>query len=355
MDAITIDDFILRAKRPGSDAGLPPILLVHGLWAGAWSLEPLAGELAARGFPAYALALSGREGGRPADDVGRLTLEDFAEDTADALAWMAREHGQTPALLGHSMGGLVAQMVAARVPLAALVLVASAPPRGIPLVNPRLLVRQLRLLPRILRGQAITPDPADLVDVALNRVPGDRHAELLPRFVADSGRVARDITFGRIAVNENLVQCPVLCVTGEDDRLIPPKVTRRIAARYHAPVWTYPGRGHFIVCEPGNDTLANDLAGWLRHVALMAEQPARVEDLWTTLQASIGEVVDLSFFDGRIVRAEMVNVDLAVRRNVVYRLLEVRQPGSSPTPMPAEGDVARAALHELSAVTPVTA
>lgn len=352
--SIPIDDFTILAELPEADTGLPPILLVHGLFAGPWCFDILLAGFAARGFPTYAVPLSGRAGGRPAD-IGKLSIADFADDARDALVWIARRHGQPPALLGHSMGGLIAQLVASRNDVAALILLAPAPPRGIPLVNPRLFVKQFRRLPKILLGKALSASVEEMDDITLNCVPVEQRAALHPKFVPDSGRAARDITFGAVAVDEDQVRCPVLCVTGADDRLIPPAVTRRIAARYHAPTWTYEGHGHFLVMEPGAETMVDDLSLWLRHVALMREHPARLEDLWLSLQGSIGEVVDLTFFDGGVVRAEMVNVDLAVRRTVVYRLLEVKRRGTTPAATPEAGDIARAALHELSAVTPAVA
>lgn len=351
---IAVDDFTMQAELPESDSGLPPILLVHGLFVGPWEFERVLPALAARGFAAYAVALSGREGGRPVEDVGSLPLTDFADDARDALAWIARKHRQTPILLGHSMGGLIAQMVAASSEVAALVLISPAPPRGIPLINLRLLFKQLRNMPRILAGKTIEGSPEEMAEITLNRVPAGERPALYPRFIPDSGRAAREISFGAVAVDEDRVRAPVLAITGDDDRLIPPGVTRRIAARYHAPVWEYKDQGHFLVFEPGIEKIVEDLSLWLRHVALQREHASQVEELWTSLQASIGDVVDLTFFDGRVARVEMVNVDLAQRRNVVYRMIELKRPGRSPSAVPAAGDVTRAALHELAAVTPAT-
>lgn len=352
-ETIAIDDFTVVAEQPATESGLPPVLLVHGLFVGPWAFERVIPALAAHGFPVYAVALSGRDGGRPVADIGSVPLSDFADDVRDALAWIGRRHGIAPALVGHSMGGLVAQVAAQDADLSALVLVAPAPPRGIPLINMRLLFKQLRNLPRILAGKSIEGSPAEMEEISLNRVPAAERPLLYPRFLPDSGRVAREISFGMVAVDENRVRAPVLAITGDDDRLIPPAVTRRVAARYHAPVWEYANHGHFLVFEPEIEKLVDDLARWLRHVALMREHPERVEDLWSSLQACIGEVVDLTFFDGQVVRAEMVNVDLAVRRNVVYRMIELKRAGSSPSPVPSQGDIARAALHELAAVTQV--
>ncbi len=351
---IPVDDFTLTAELPETETGLPPVLLVHGICVSTWCFEHFLKGFAAHGFPTYAVPLSGREGGRPGD-LGKLTIGDFADDVRDALVWIAHEHGQRPILLGHSMGGLIAQKVAAENEVAALVLISPAPPRGIPLINPRLWISQLRALPQILRGKAIVADMREMDSVALNHIPVDQRVALHPQFVPDSSRAARELSLGAIVVDENRIRCPVLCVTGADDRLVPPAVTGRVAARYHAAVWTYADHGHFIVMEPGVEKVIADLAQWLEHVVRMRDEPTRMEDLWTSLQQYIGEVVDFTFFDGKVVRAEMVSVDRSVRRAAVYRLISVKQPGTSPARTPAEGESARASLHELAAVIPAVA
>jgi pimeloyl-ACP methyl ester carboxylesterase len=349
---ITVDDFTITAELPEDRDELPPVLFVHGLFASAWCFETMLRRFADRGFPAYAVTLSGRPGGRPVDQVGQLTVADFSGDVRDAFAWVAANHSRKPALIGHSMGGLLAQMTAARLETSALVLMSSAPPRGIALWNPRLAIRQVKYLPQLIRREAVLGTLNEHAAVSLNRLPADQRAAAYEKLVPDSGRAALEISLGMIPVDENAIRCPVICITGTDDRFVPPGVTRRVAARYHAPVWEYEGHGHFLPIEPGHEKITDDVATWLRHVALMQEHPARSEDLWKSFQEYVGDVADISYFDGRTVRAEIVNVDLAVRRNVVFRVIEQLRPGSVPAAPLEEGDMVRASLNELSAVVP---
>ena len=53
-------------------------------------------------------------------------MEDYASDLQDEIAGL-----ESPILLGHSMGGLLAQMVATRRKVAALILLAPSPPWGV--------------------------------------------------------------------------------------------------------------------------------------------------------------------------------------------------------------------------------
>jgi pimeloyl-ACP methyl ester carboxylesterase len=81
--------------------------------------------LAARGYDVYAIDLRGY-GATPRDSSGWLTPDRAAADVAAALEWMKRRapDAERPALVGWSLGSLVAQLVAERHPelLSALVL-----------------------------------------------------------------------------------------------------------------------------------------------------------------------------------------------------------------------------------------
>lgn len=108
------------------------ILLVHGR---TWSALPnfdlqVAGKqrsvmtaLNAAGYAAYAIDLRGY-GATPRDATGWLTPDRASADVAAALTWIAARERQTPALLGYSMGSLVAQLTAQQQPklMSALIL-----------------------------------------------------------------------------------------------------------------------------------------------------------------------------------------------------------------------------------------
>jgi pimeloyl-ACP methyl ester carboxylesterase len=100
------------------------ILLLHGR---TWSALPnfdlqVAGgsrsvmeALNKAGYAAYALDQRGY-GATPRDASGWLTPDRASADVAAVLIWMARRERQIPALLGYSMGSLVAQLTAQRRP-----------------------------------------------------------------------------------------------------------------------------------------------------------------------------------------------------------------------------------------------
>ncbi len=241
-----------------ADVRHAPVLLVHGLAGGAWYWARWQGLFAERGWPAWALDLRGRAGSRDAADAGRVRLRDYVDDVRDAA-----EHLDGPAIVGHSLGGLLAQAAAAAGLARALVLVCSMPPRGIGFATPTLVRRQLRHLGAMLRGRPLVATPEDIAHMNLHRVPMAERAAILERFVADSGVVARELSLGGLAIDAARVRCPVLVQATAEDRFFPPAVERRIAAKYGAELRTYDGHAHFVVMEPGWEELADDAERWL--------------------------------------------------------------------------------------------
>ncbi len=224
--------------------------------AGAWVYEGLVPFLAARGRTASAISFRGHPPHAPLTEIGRVSLSDYCDDAAVAARSLDR-----PILLGHSMGGLVALMLASRGLARAAVLVSPAPPRGVSVLSPRVLLRMTRHLPALLLSRPLAPTPGDLDAMVLNRVPPDRRAAIASRFVPDSGRAAREMAFGAHRVPAESVRVPLLFVASSDDRFIPPGVVQRVAARYSAPLHLAEGHGHFLFGEPG----------WEPHAAAIAD------------------------------------------------------------------------------------
>jgi pimeloyl-ACP methyl ester carboxylesterase len=256
-------DLVVDAAVP-PNAGRPPVLMVHGIMGGAWYFARWMTLLASRGYPAYALNLRGHHGSRPVADFGRVSVMDYVHDAADAARAIRDRHPEVaPILLGHSMGALVMQKLAERIETPALVLASAVPPRGILLWSWPLLRREIKHVPEMLTSRAITPSPDDTYAVFFNRLSVEEARSFEPRWVPASGRVGRDISLGRIAVDAARIRCPVLVVAGADDVAIPPRIQRRVARKYDADFRVFPGNAHFLVWEPGWDRVASAIADWL--------------------------------------------------------------------------------------------
>lgn len=265
-ETIRIDDLTVRFARPAV-ASREPVLFVHGYFANATVFDEWLPFFANRGFPAYAVNLRGREGSRLTADLGRASIADFVEDATT----VARRVGAS-AIVGHSMGGLVAQQLAAQGDARATVLLTPAPPRGISVLSPRVVIKQLKYLPAILRSRLVAPNADDLRDIVLNRVPAAQQDGVLRRLSPDSGRAARDMSIIGVPVDARRIRCPMLVVVADEDRFIPRAIGARVAKRYHAPLRTMAGHAHMLVVEPGWEAIAAAVAEWVESV--LAPAPA---------------------------------------------------------------------------------
>ena len=263
---IRVGELALHVEQPATTTTGAPILILHGIFAAAWVFEHAQRWLAARGYASYALDLRGRGESAPVVDVGRVPVGAYVEDALAAARAVAGRHaGLTPILIGHSMGGLLAQKVAEAGLARALVLLCSAPPHGSPVLGRTLLSKMImpRYLLPLLRSRPLMPTRADADAMILNGVLPDERAAIFAKLSPDSGRAARELAFGAIRVDAGRIRCPVLSVVGLDDRFVPPRAGRAIAKRYGATLVERPGRAHFPLGEPGRDELLETIERWL--------------------------------------------------------------------------------------------
>jgi pimeloyl-ACP methyl ester carboxylesterase len=240
------------------DPTRPPVLCLHGLFAGSWVFERLLPLLAGRGYPAAALSFRGHPPSPAVPELGHVTIGDYLDDATEAAGALGR-----PIVIGHSLGGLVAQLLAARGLVRAAVLIDAAPPRGIAVLSKPLVRRMPRYLPALLASRPFLPRAKDLDALVLNCVPVAERAAARERLVADSGRAARQAALGKYAVPKRSVRVPVLVVSGEDDLFIPLDVARKIARRYDAPLLVARGHGHFLLAEPGWEEQVRVVLDWM--------------------------------------------------------------------------------------------
>jgi non-heme chloroperoxidase len=257
LETIHVTDLAVTTAIPEAPTR-PPILFIHGILGGPWYFENYQRFFAARGYPSYAVSLRGRPGSRTARDLGRISLEEFVTDALDVARTLGR-----PIVVGHSMGGLVAQRLAEEGVTDIAVLLSSASPRGIPLATPRLVVKQVRHLRTLLRSRPLIAGDAEADDLIFSHIPAADRPALRARLVPDSGRAARELSLGTVRVDERRVGCAMLVGGGLEDRFVAPRVARALATKYGAPCWQYPRHGHFLPMEPGWDVIAGDVESWI--------------------------------------------------------------------------------------------
>jgi pimeloyl-ACP methyl ester carboxylesterase len=251
---VTIGNLSALVRRPAAETG-PPLLFVHGYFGRAIAFEPMMEWFVSRGHYCCAPDLRGHGDSMPDCALGEVSVHDYAND----IASVARELNN-PIIVGHSMGGLIAQLVATRDCARAIVLLAPAPPRGIPVLSAKLAIAQIRYMPAILASGVVKPGRSDLRRLVVNRVPEKQREVILDMLVPDSGRAGREMSIVGVPVDKDRIRVPVLVISGDQDLFIPLSRSKRVATRYGAELRVAPGRGHMLILEPGFE----EICGWIR-------------------------------------------------------------------------------------------
>ncbi len=250
-EAVVVADAALAHLRwRPADAGGPAGLVVDGGGGGRHGWGPIGQALAQAGHDALAVDLPGyglSPAIRPYDLAG----------LAAAVQRQIDELGQGPAVLvGHSMGGMVAQEVAARAPscVAALVLAGTSPAFGKPDGDWQRGFVASRCAP-LDAGIGMAGLAAQLVPTMVaSGLAGDRLAAAVALMSAVPEATYRDAVAALVAFDRRAdlarLAVPTLVATGEHDRTAPPLVAQRMAERIAgARLAIVPGAGHLLPIE----------------------------------------------------------------------------------------------------------
>jgi pimeloyl-ACP methyl ester carboxylesterase len=261
-----------RAKtgsKDGDQAMAKDIVMIHGANEGAWCFDKFRAVFEALGWTCHAPDLIGH-GTRAADAAKTLVGVGMADYRAELEAFL-KTVPPRPVLLGHSMGGVLAQQLAAQGLTRALILVAPAPRAGIlpPTEGEKKLDRDLIGLGAFWKT-VINPDFDLARSYTLNRVPETEQRAVFDKFGPESGRAFFELFFwmfdltGATSVDTAAVICPVLCLVGGDDKIVSPQTARETARPYRdATFWELDDHGHMLVLEPGADQIARRIADWI--------------------------------------------------------------------------------------------
>lgn len=222
-----------------------PVIFLHGIGGSARSFAPQVNSFAAAGFRPVALDLLGY-GGRP--PVELLTFEELADDVE---AGIARLQPDRPVLVGHSIGGMVAQTLLRRRPEAyrAAVLACTSAAFGDPAGEFQKQFVAERLAP-LEAGHSME----DVAREAVNSMMGPNpdlagRAAAIETFAATPPGTYRAAVRCLVNFDEraNLpnIRVPVLCLSGEHDRNAPSAMMQRLATKIPGARYVcLPGVGH---------------------------------------------------------------------------------------------------------------
>ncbi len=247
----------------------PSVVFLHGAFCGGWSFKDFAKPFARAGYPVSLPTLRHHDCGmNPPRRLAATSLIDYADDLAASIARL----DVAPVLVGHLLGGLLAQMLAARGLARAVVLLAPSSPWG---VLPSTLFEvgsaQALYFAGDFWNQVLAPQYAIAAANSLDKLSAKKRDAVYAQFVPESGLATFETLHWALDakratyVRARDVACPVLCLTGSEDRINPPATVRRMAERYDQAVYEeVPGRSHWLIGEDGWQDVADRILQWLK-------------------------------------------------------------------------------------------
>lgn len=246
-----------------------PVVFVHGAFCGGWAFDAFREPFEAAGFETHAPNLLHHERGADLEQLAQTGLKDYAK----AIAHYVRELRAPPILVGHSLGGLVSQLVATHSPIAGLVLLAPSAPWGVP---PTTLDEHGNQFGLTLLGdywrRPIPPDYRVARATTLDRLAREDARRAFARFVPESGRAIREAMQWwmdhSMAAQAPVyrISAPVLGLAGGKDHVNPSSTVRRVIGRFpgnQAHFHEFPEMSHWLIGEPEAMDVAALTLQWL--------------------------------------------------------------------------------------------
>jgi pimeloyl-ACP methyl ester carboxylesterase len=250
---------------------LTPVFFIHGMWSTPAVFAPLRARIEATGRATHAPALPFHDrapDAPPPPELGTLGVEDYVAFLAAEIALLP----EPPVIAGHSLGGFLAQAVAARVGAPGLILFspAATAATNVPAIDP--LRTMLGVITKSKWWERPTKIDADHARWGIyNEVPTAVADAEIAALVWDSGRVLFEMALpflaktGSTVVDHSRLTMPTLIITGDRDRITPAAIARATARKIAGPVDYHelPGVSHWLWWGDVEAQVGDRVEGWL--------------------------------------------------------------------------------------------
>jgi pimeloyl-ACP methyl ester carboxylesterase len=247
------------------------IVFIHGMFQNGKSWGNWERFFAHRGFICSAPSWPCHEG-EPATlrahvpaGLGRMTLAEVVEKFAAECRGMR----ERPIVIGHSVGGLVAQILAARGLASAAVCISSVAPNDLIAADWHLLKNVMAITNPLKGHEPYEMTPEGFHENFCNNMSAAESAEAYAETAThDSRQVLRDCLGKTGHLDLAAPHVPLLFIAGEKDHIIPAALCRRNRDHYCdngsvTELIEFPNRGHFICGDPGWREVAMRACEWV--------------------------------------------------------------------------------------------
>ncbi len=246
--------------------------MIHGMWGGGWIWENFKQYFSDKGYNCINSTLPYHEAKSTNElpaSLGKTSLYDYVEFLKKEIDKL----DEKPILFGHSMGGLLTQILTSQGYAKAAVLFNPAPPGGISSFSTSALkcmklvfIKSILLRPTLIKFESMKYS-------AFNKIDESKHMEFYNKLVYDSGRAflelaAPGLSHKKIAfVDEKSVKCPLLVIGSKFDHTIPAPIVKKIAEKYPTAEYKeYPDNAHWIIVEENWHEVADFVENWISKI-----------------------------------------------------------------------------------------
>jgi pimeloyl-ACP methyl ester carboxylesterase len=261
-----ISDRERREIDAANASGRPPVVFIHGLWLLPSSWDAWARHFEEAGYapltPSWPDDPETVEEARANPDVfAGKRVGQVADHVAEVIGKLERK----PAVMGHSTGGLIAQIIAGRGLSAATVAIDPGPFRGVLPLPLTTLRSSLPVLKNPLnRGRAVTLTLDEFKYAWANALGDDEARRLYERFhVAAPGVALMQMANANLnprtearVDSKNPERGPLLIIEGEKDHTVAPAIANAAFKRQRrnrgvTEFEQVPNRGHALTIDDG--------------------------------------------------------------------------------------------------------
>ena len=251
---------IVEVKGKGKRT-LPPLLFIHGAWHGAWCWKPLMNYLSEEGFTSYAFDLPGH-GKRQSEGVIGLGIMDYVAEVKSVINELPLTK---PILIGHSMGGIIAQKFLEKNEARALVLVAPCPAIGGSLLLPIKYLQQPIAAITATFGRKTRIRNQNMCNrLFFDNITPEKLENHYEKLCMESSRAIRQMVLPGFKINaDKITSIPVAVAAAGKDYFFEFQRLQKWTEDYQYDLLPFPEASHNLINEPERYGFGKTINEWL--------------------------------------------------------------------------------------------
>lgn len=248
------------------------IVFVHGMFQNPKSWENWITYFKSKGYNCLAPAWPLHEGEpgtlrqNPPSGLGELSLDEIVAKIESVVS----AQSEKPIVIGHSVGGLIVQLLSQNNLISGGVCIDSVAPNAMLSFDWGFFKNSAMITNPLKGNQPFLMDEKGFHESFANTMTIEESNAAYNKYATyDSRNVLRDCMGSAGHVDLDLPHFPLLFIGGEKDEIIPPELNEKNAKAYTdkesiTAFKEFPDRGHFICGQPGWEEVAGFIYEWIQ-------------------------------------------------------------------------------------------